>query len=455
MRIKVLCLVALMTTAVPGMSVYAQQTDSIPYVWTLESCIEYARLHNIQLLQKQIAVAESDTQIEANEGALLPSLSAATNQNVSWRPWSQSFANISNGTLTTTSSDVNYNGTYGLNAQWTVWNGGRNRKTLARSRVARSQAEIDVTVTFDDLKEQIAQIYVQILYQAEAVKVNEKIYESSVVLRDRAKEMYDVGSLARADLAQMEAQVSQDDYNVVNARTQLDNFKLQLKSLLQITGTEPFEVSVPAINDDAIIMMLPSVQDVYETALAIRPEIGYSKLGIDLADMDIDIAKRGYYPSVSLSGAINTSNSSGMDNSFASQLKHNLSNSVGLTVSVPIFDNRQNKTNVARARLQRESMELELDARKTQLYSDIEGFWLSAANAQKQYAAAKVSSAAMQESYNLVSEQFEVGLKDIVDVITAKNNLLQADQQLLQSKYTAVLNRAMLNFYAGHPLVIN
>ncbi|MDE7136341.1 MAG: TolC family protein, partial [Muribaculaceae bacterium] len=143
------------------------------------------------------------------------------------------------------------------------------------------------------------------------------------------------------------------------------------------------------------------------------------------------------------------------DNSFASQLKHNLSNSVGLTVSVPIFDNRQNKTNVARARLQRESMELELDARKTQLYSDIEGFWLSAANAQKQYAAAKVSSAAMQESYNLVSEQFEVGLKDIVDVITAKNNLLQADQQLLQSKYTAVLNRAILNFYAGHPLIIN
>ncbi len=100
-------------------------------------------------------------------------------------------------------------------------------------------------------------------------------------------------------------------------------------------------------------------------------------------------------------------------------------------------------------------MELELDARQTQIYSDIEGFWLNAVNAQKQYAAAIVSSAAMQESYNLVSEQFEVGLKDIVDVITAKNNLLQADQQLLQSKYTAVLNRAMLNFYAGHPLVIN
>ncbi|MDE7135206.1 MAG: hypothetical protein K2N91_01100 [Muribaculaceae bacterium] len=120
MRIKVFSLVALMTAAAPGMSVCAQQTDSIPSVWTLESCIEYARLHNIQLLQKQIAVADNDTQIDANEGALLPSLSAATNQNVSWRPWSQSFANISNGTLTTTSSDVNYNGTYGFNAQWTV-----------------------------------------------------------------------------------------------------------------------------------------------------------------------------------------------------------------------------------------------------------------------------------------------------------------------------------------------
>lgn len=455
MRIKLFKLAVAIAATLPSGMAVAQQQGPTPEAWSLEKCIEYAQTHNIQLLQKQITVANSEQQISADEGALLPSLSAATNQNVSWRPWSQSFTNISNGTLTSTSSDVNYNGTYGLTAQWTVWNGGRNRKTLARSRMARNQAEIDVDATIDDLKEQIAQLYVQILYQAEAVKVNEKIYESSIVLRDRAREMYRVGSLAKADVAQTEAQVSQDEYNVVNARTQLDNYKLQLKSLLQITGPEPFEVATPSISDDDVMLMLPSAGDVYATAVASRPEISYTKLGIDMAEMDIDIAKRGYYPSLSLSGAINTSNSSGMDDSFGSQLKRNLSNSVGLTVSVPIFDNRQNKTNVAKARLQRESALLELEAQKAQLYSDIEGFWLNAVNAQRQYAAAIVNTAAMQESYNLVSEQFEVGLKDIVDVITAKNNLLQADQQLLQSKYMAVLNRAMLNFYAGEPLSIN
>lgn len=441
--------------AIIGAGFASADTLPDPQQWTLNDCFEYAETHNIQLLQKRITVADNEQQISANEGALFPSLSVATNQNVSWRPWSQSFTNISNGTLTSTSSDINYNGTYGLTVQWTVWNGGRNRKTLQRSRLARAQSETDVDATIDDLKEQIAQLYVQILYQTEAVKVNQEILQSTITLRDRAKEMYEVGSLARADLAQMEAQVSQDDYNVVNALTALDNYKLQLKTLLQITDERPFDIVVPEISDDRILLMLPSQQEVFQAAVNLRPEISYSKLGIELADMDINIAKRGYYPSISISGAINTSNSSGMDDSFASQLKRNLSNSVGLTVSVPIFDNRQNKTNVARARLQRESAMLQLDAQKTQLYSDIENFRLNAINAQRQYSSAIVSAASMQESYDLVSQQFEVGLKDIVDVITAKNNLLQADQQLLQAKYMAVLNRAMLNFYAGAPLTID
>jgi outer membrane protein len=165
--------------------------------------------------------------------------------------------------------------------------------------------------------------------------------------------------------------------------------------------------------------------------------------------MDIDIARRGYYPSVSLTAGIGTSNTSGVNTAFPRQWKNNLNNSIGLTISVPIFDNRQNKTNVEKAKLSKLNSELDLIDTQQTLYREIENYWLNAHNAQQQYVAAKTNVESMQASYELVSEQFRLGLKNIVELTTGKNNLLLAEQQLLQSKYTALLNQAMLRFYAG------
>lgn len=453
MRIKALIIAAL---GVVGATASADEPEALSSTdaWTLQQCIDYAVAHNIDLQQRRIAIEQSDVDIEAREGALFPSLSFATNQGVSWRPWSQHYFDVNNGTMTSTSSELNYNGTYGLSAQWTVWNGGRNQKNLQRSRLARNQADVNADATEITLKEQIAQVYVQILYQREAVEVNRQILESSRVQLNRAQEMYEVGTMSRADLAQMKAQLSQDEYNVTDALTMLDNFKLQLKQLLEIVGDTDINVAVPDVDDEAVLAMLPSKEEVYASAVTTRPEIRYNQLGIEVADMDINIARRGYYPSISLTAGINTSNASGIGEAFADQIKTNLSNSVGLTISVPIFDNRSNKTNVLKAQLDKETAELNLAAQKKQLWSDIEGFWLSARNAQQQYISASANVDAMQESYNLTGEQFEVGLKDVVDLTTAKNNLLQAQQQKLQSKYTAILNIALLRFYSGEPIAI-
>jgi outer membrane protein len=134
------------------------------------------------------------------------------------------------------------------------------------------------------------------------------------------------------------------------------------------------------------------------------------------------------------------------------QWKKNLNSSAGLTVSVPIFDNRQNRTNVRKAKLSKEAADLSLQDTEQQLYRNIENYWLQARNAQQQYVAAKANVASMQESYGLLSEQFRLGLKNIVELTTGKNNLLQAEQQLLEAKYTALLNLALLRFYQGDSL---
>ena len=446
MKIKWKVAVLPLLSALSTMTMQAQQK------WTLQDCLDYALEHNIQLQQSRLTEAQDAEDIQLRRAALLPSLSFSTNQNASWRPWNQSFVNLSGGTMTSTSSEVNYNGSYGLNASWTVWNGGRNQKSLDKSKLTAEMAEYATAESANSIQEQITQYYVQILYLTEAATVSERVLEASKLQRDRAREMVSVGSLARVDLMQLEAQVSQDEYNVVNARTQAENYKLRLKQLLELVGNDDFNIATPVIDDSRVLSIIPSKDDVYANAYGVRPEIQSGKLSIESAELDIDIARRGFYPSLSMSAGIGTSNSSGQHTALGEQWKRNLNNSIGLTLSVPIFDNRQNRTNVRKAKLSKQAADLSLQDTEQQLYREIESYWLNARNAQQQYMAAKANVESMQQSYDLVSEQFRLGLKNIVELTTGKNNLLQAEQQMLEAKYTALLNLAMLRFYQGEPI---
>ena len=427
-------------------------SQSYPSQWTLQNCIDYALKHNIQLQKSIISKSQSEAELEQSRSSLLPTLSASTNQNVSWRPFSESTVNLSGGTFTSSSNEVSYNGSYGINANWTVWNGGILQQNVKKNRLSTEIAEQNIQETANSIQEQIVNYYVQILYQDEAVKVNKEIAEGAKVQRDRAKEMVEVGSLARADLAQMEAQLSQDEYNVVNSDVQLSTTKLQLKQLLELAMLDQFDVAIPTIDDSQVLTPLPSKRDVYNAARSLRPEINAAELNVESSKIDLSIAKRGYYPTISLMAGIGSSNSSASDDAIFTQLKNNMNNSLGLSVSVPIFDGKQNKTNVTRAKLSQQNSELDLQNAEQALYSQIETYWLNAKNAQQQYIYAKSNLASNEASYELLDAQFNVGLKNIAELITGKNNLIQAKQQLLQSKYTALLNIALLKFYEGYEM---
>lgn len=423
--------------------------QTYPSKWTLEQCIDYALEHNIQLQQSVISKSQAEADLEQAKAGLWPTLSASTNQNVSWRPFSESTVNLSGGTFTTSQKEVSYNGSYGVNASWMVWNGGINRQNIKRSKLSAEIAEEAVNETANTIQEQIIQYYVQILYQDEAVGVNKEILEGSKVQRDRAATMVEVGSLAKADLAQMEAQVSQDAYNVVNSEVALSTTKLQLKQLLELVTLEHFDVAVPNLDDSKVLEPLPSVNNVYALARGQRPEISQAELNVESSKLDVNIAKRGYYPTISLNAGIGSSNSSASDDAIFTQLKNNMNNSIGLSVSVPIFDGKQNKTNVAKAKLSEQSSILALQNAEKELYADIETYWLNAKNAQEQYVYAKSNLKSQEASYELLDAQFNVGLKNLAELITGKNNLIQAKQNLLQAKYTALLNIALLRFYEG------
>ncbi|MBR6036349.1 MAG: TolC family protein [Bacteroidaceae bacterium] len=418
-------------------------------VWTLQECLNYALANNIQLQQKRITAASDHEDVLQSQSALFPSVSFSTNQNASWRPFAETTINLAGGTMTTNRNSVSYNGSYGINANWTVWNGNRNINTIKQNKLTEKIAELGIDQQANTIQEQIAQLYVQILYETEAVKVCREIIKSSMMQRDRAKTMVEVGSLARVDLVQLEAQVSQDQYSLVQAQSQLENYKLQLKQLLEIHDDEAFNIAVPDVTDAQVLAMIPNEESVYNAALENRPEIQSSKLNIESSQIAISSARAGYMPTVSMTAGIGSNNSSGQHTDFFKQVKTNVNNSLGLSISVPLFDNHQARTNIRKAKYALQTSELNLLEQQKQLYSTIENYWLNATTSQQQFIYARNNVKSMQESYDLVSEQFNLGLKNIVELTTGKNNLLQAEQQLLQTKYTALLNAAMLNFYAG------
>jgi outer membrane protein len=416
--------------------------------WTLQDCIDYAMANNITLQKSKLQKESATEDLKGAKAALLPTLSASTNQSLGYQPWKDTgMAYVTNGTVNTKVDKTSYNGSYSLSGQWTVWNGNRNINTVKLDQFSEEQAELQAQETANSIQERIAQIYSQILYLAENVKVNEQMLETSLKNEERGQEMVNVGKMSKADLAQLSAQRANDEYSIVEAKSQLMNYKLQLKQLLEITDNEQFDVAIPEIGDDQVLAQIPEMQTVYEQALLSRPEIERLQLAIKSSDVSVSIAKAGWMPSVNLTGGITTSTNSLSGTDWGSQIKSNVNTSLGVGVTMPIYDGRSTKTAVNKAKISQLQAQLNLQDQQKTLYSDIQQYWLNAWTNQQKYQAAKSSVESAQQSYDLLSEQFRLGLKNIVELMTGKDNLLSAQQNQLQSKYLALYNQQMLEFY--------
>lgn len=435
-------------TCLAGLLLLSLSTECAAKQWSLRDCIDYALANNIKLQKAKIQEYSALEDVKQSQSALLPSLNLSTSQNVNYTPWpQQGRATVADGYVQSSVDKVYYNGSYSLMGNWTVWNGNKNRNNVKLNKLAVEQARLDSATTANSVLEQIAQLYVQILYSNEAISVTKESLKTSQTNEQRGKTMVEVGKMSRADLAQLTAQRAQDEYAIVEAESNLRNYKRQLKELLQITSDEEFDIVVPTTTDDMALEAVPALNDVYLASLEQRPEIKNAKLGIESSDLGIKVAKAGRMPTVSLNAGVSTSTSSMSDNTWGTQMKNNFSLGGGVTVSIPLFDNRQTKTAVNKAKLQKQSYLLDLQDKQTTLYSTIENYWLQAVTNQNKFKAARISTESAQASYELLSEQFKQGLKNTVELMTGKTNLLQAQQNELQSKYLAILNLNMLEFY--------
>lgn len=413
-----------------------------PAQWDLKSCIEYARSQNIQIKKSRVTLDESLESTKQAKAALLPSLAFSSAHNYVNRPRPEA-------------GDKNsYSGSYSLNSAVALYEGGKLRKNLQHMDLQNQIQELSINEAENNIELAITQAFVQVLYANETVKINQNTVEVSLVQRDRARGLFEAGALSQADMAQMESQYTSDKYQLVLAQTALENARLDLKQLLELEITDQMEPVIPELKDSAFMAMLPSKEMIYLTSLDVMPEVKYNKLSIEVAGIEKQKAWAGYLPSLNLSAGLGTSHTSGTAWGFGNQMKHNWSENIGLTLSIPIFSNRSNRTAVNLAKLNIENAELNYDEVRKDLLKSIETVYQDAVSAQDRYRSATENLKAVQLSFDLISQQFALGMKNTLEMITEKNNYLIAQQEVVQAKYMAILNRQLLNFYQGKEITI-
>lgn len=430
----------ILTTLVIWASASCLDAQELPERWTLQTCLEYALENNIQVRQSRVGELSGLEDTELAKAQLFPSLSASV---------TQGFVNYPSSDATENNS---YSGNYNLNANWTLFDGGKRTKEIKKSKIQNEVDKLSTEETEDNIQIAIVQAYLQVMYAMESVKINENTVETAKAERDRAKELYKAGSISSVDLAQLESQYSTDKYQLVVAQTSLDNYKLQLKQLLELDIMDEIKLDMPDIAEEHILTPLPDKETIYMTSLSVMPQIRSSELAIEIAELEKQQAKSSYWPTLSLSAGVGTGHVSGTDYNFGNKIWKNFNESIGLTISIPIFANRENKTAYNKARLALTTSQLDLLNSQKELLQTVESIYLDAVSAQSQYLSATERLSYIQQSFQLTEEQFFLGMKNTLEMLTEKNNLLTAQQEVLQAKYMAIMNIQLLNIYQKKPV---
>lgn len=417
----------------------AQTADTLR-LWTLHDCLNYALEHNIQVKKSRVAYLSGREDTRQAQAQLFPSLAGSVTQGYVNYPASGAERNNS------------YSGNYSVNANWTVFDAGKRYQTIKQQKIQNEVDQLGIEQSEDDIQISLVETYMQAMYATEAVRIRENTVEVSKAQRDRAVGLLEAGSISKVDLAQLESQYSTDKYQLVVAQTNLANYTLQLKQLLEMDMTDELQLAPPTLSDNDVLVPLPDKERIYTTSLAVMPEVKSSQLSIAMAELEKKKAWAGFLPSLSLGAGIGTGHLSGTDYAFGSQVWNKFNESVSFTLSIPIFSNREHKTAYNKARLAITTSQLDLLNTQKQLLKTVEGIYLDATSAQQQYTSATERLAYTEESYQLTEEQFFLGMKNTVELLTEKNNWLTAQQEVLQSKYMAIMSIQLLNIYQKMPV---
>lgn len=414
----------------------AGKKENMPDKWTFADCMEYAIANSTEVRRALLSILQADENVGSAKDAWLPTVGFSTNQN---------FTNYPVSTEGRTSNV--YGSSYNVNASWTVWEGNVRKYRLETAKLQRQQQQLAGDDAVKDITLGVLSAYLNIMYAQETVAIAKQTLEVSTSQTNRARRLMESGRTSKVDYAQIESQMAQDQYNLVQAESNLSTAKMNMKKILNLGLDYDFEISEPVLADSEISTLLPSKQETYNLAAAWLPGIKSNEISKDVYANDIKIAKAGNLPNIALQGGVGTGYTSG-GNSWGWQMGHGLNENVGVAVSVPIYDGNSTRRAVAKAKLAALDYDITREELLNNLSQTIENLYIDADNAKAKYASGTKQLEATQMTADLVNRQFELGLVNPLELLTAHNNLLNARLELLQSKFMAILSNKTISYYA-------
>ena len=418
--------------------------------WSLQQCIDYALENNISIKQQRVSTNYYGNELKQAKYNHLPSLSGSLSNSFSLGRSLQSDNTYANFNSNETS------GTLGANV--TLINGLALKKAVTVADYNLKSSLADLQKAKDDICLNVAADYLQILLSEELVQVDKDQLEVTNLQIERTKKLVEAGSLAKGSLLEIEAQYAQEELNLVMQQNQLQLDYLNLYQLLELSVNDKFLVQDPDLPVLSANRTLLTSIEVFRNAVEKRPEIKSAEYKLKSYEEQVGIARAGFYPSLSLGfNYYNYYNNKyndiyGNKISFSDQLKNNDHYSVGLNLNIPIFSKFQAHTDVANAKLQVTTQQLELQSVKNTLRKDIEQAYTNALAALKKYMASNKAVESMQEAFRYTEEKFNVGMVNSVEYNQAKNNLTKAKSDLAQAKYDYIFRTKILDFYNGIPI---
>ncbi|MCK0192334.1 TolC family protein [Arenibacter sp. F20364] len=416
--------------------------DSDQKIWTLEECITYAIDNNITVKQAELSVKRTEATYLATKSLRLPNLSGNASQN---------FTNgnsIDPITSDFVSQQINST-SLGLNSQVTLFQGNQINNQIKQGKLLVDQYTLFEEEAKNNITLSITESYIQLLYAKENILIAENNLEVSQKEEERAKARLDAGSIAIKEYTDAQSQTATNRYLLINTKNDYALQLLSLKQFLELPPNTNFEI---AEADGIILDIVPDLNEVYSTSLENLPEINASRLNVSLSEKDLDIAKGGYLPTLSLAGSLGSGYTSTQVYDFTDQLDLNFNQRLGLSLNVPIFNRNKTKSEVQTAKINIDMAKLELAQEEKDLYKKIETAWQNAITSQSEMEAADIARNAAKESFRLAQKQYELGALSTTDLILSQNTYTNTEQNYIQAKYLSLLYDQLLQFYQGNDI---
>ena len=415
--------------------------------WKVEDCINYALGKNIQIQKTVHTTERNKLYSEQAKAAQLPTLNASANQNFNWNKDLNSVTNTF-GSLSASNST-----NYSLNSNLSLFNGQKLVNKIKQSQLDEESGQYYTETIKESISLNIMNAFLQILFAEEQVKNAEKQIESTTEQLTLAAERLNLGVISQSDFLQIKSELANEKLTLVNAQSQLSINRINLMQLMEIPVDNAFMIASPHLDSLLNQNRQPEAGEIYNLALGIKPQIKSAELSKESSKIGVKIAKADAIPDLSLNAGLGTGYSS-LSNGYgySGQLRNRINPSVGLTLSIPIFQKKEIKTNIAVAQIAISDAELDETNTKNQLRKDIEQACQNVVSAQSEYSANIEQMAARNESYEVSTEKFRQGIMNAVDYLIEKTNLITSESKFLQSKYNLIFSYKVLDFYKGMSL---